>query len=251
MKTLVIANQKGGIGKTTTSLCLTDGLRECGFKVLLIDMDPQCNSTSCYNIPEDFKNNVQTFLDEECSLKDAIYSSETGDIIPNTKSLAGKEAMYTTNYLKVMQLKKSLPTIEDVYDFVIIDTPPNMGFFQATSMVASDAIIIPIMSGSFALDGLADILQSVESAKAVNEKLKVAGVLLVAYDKRNGLDKEIKAQLSDVLSPMDIKVFDTPIRVCQEVKKAQKDKTPLYQYAPSSKAAVDYAKVISELIKVI
>ncbi|MDD6551624.1 MAG: ParA family protein [Lachnospiraceae bacterium] len=249
MITIAIANQKGGVAKTTTALCLANGLQECGYKVLMIDMDPQCNTSSTYRAIQEDTATLYDFLHEECSLEEAIQTTDSGDIVSGDNNLAGIEGEFAAHIKNYSLLRKALKTIEDRYDFTIIDTPPNIGFYMTSALVASSGVIIPLKAEKFAIDGLAQIMSNINDARDVNPQLEIYGVLLTVYDKRTALDSVVHDQLPEIGKEQGFKVFKTAIRTCQQIKEAQSRQVRLFDEYPNCNAAIDYANLIKELLE--
>ncbi len=250
MKTITIANQKGGVAKTTTALCVANGLQEVGYRVLMIDLDPQCNTTTTYQAQTEDTNTLYDLLHKKCTVEEAIQETDSGDIIAGDKNLAGIEGEFASQLKNYSLLKKALEEIDDRYDFTIIDTPPNIGFYMTSALIASDGVVIPIKAEKFAIDGLAQIVSNIKDAQeAANEKLKIYGVLLTVYDKRTALDALVHDQLPEIGEKEGFRVFDTSIRVCQQVKEAQSRQVRLFDEYPNCNAAVDYANLIKELLQ--
>ncbi len=251
MITITIANQKGGVAKTTTALCLANGLQECGYRVLMIDMDPQCNTTTTYKAVQEDTNTLYDLLHESCSIAEAIQTTESGDIISSDVHLAGIEGEFAAHIKNYTLLRKKLREIEDNYDYTIIDTPPNIGFYMTSALVASDGVIVPLKAEKFAIDGLAQIMGNIKDARDVNPSLKVYGVLLTVYDKRTALDTIVHDQLPEIGKEQGFHVFNTSIRTCQQIKEAQSRQVRLFDEYPSCNAAIDYANLIKELLEII
>ena len=249
MITISIANQKGGVAKTTTALCLANGLQECGYKVLMIDMDPQCNTSSTYRAVQENTATLYDFLHEDATLEEAIQTTDSGDIVSGDNNLAGMEGEFAAHIKNYSLLKKALKTIDDRYDFAIIDTPPNIGFYMTSALVASSGVIIPLKAEKFAIDGLAQIMANINDAKDVNPDLKIYGVLLTVYDKRTALDSLVHEQLPEIGKQQGFKVFKTAIRTCQQIKEAQSRQVRLFDEYPNCNAAIDYANLIKELLE--
>lgn len=249
MTTISIANQKGGVAKTTTALCLANGLQECGYKVLMIDMDPQCNTSSTYKAVQEDTNTLYDLLHEDCTIEEAIQETDSGDIISGDNHLAGIEGEFAAHIKNYSLLRKKLTEIADNYDFTIIDTPPNIGFYMTSALVASDGVIVPLKAEKFAIDGLAQIMSNINDAKDVNPDLKIYGVLLTVYDKRTALDTIVHDQLPEIGKEQDFNVFRTSIRTCQQIKEAQSRQVRLFDEYPNCNAAIDYANLIRELLE--
>ena len=249
MITIAIANQKGGVAKTTTALCLANGLQECGYKVLMIDMDPQCNTSSTYRAIQENTATLYDLLHEDCTIEEAIQTTESGDIISGDNNLAGIEGEFAAHIKNYSLLRKALKTIDDKYDFAIIDTPPNIGFYMTSALVASSGVIVPLKAEKFAIDGLAQIMANINDAKDVNPDLQIYGVLLTVYDKRTALDTVVHDQLPQIGKERGFKVFKTSIRTCQQIKEAQSRQVRLFDGYTNWKGAIDYANLIKEWLE--
>ena len=252
-KKVAITNAKGGVGKSTCSIELADALSFMGYKVLFIDLDPQANSTSVYlnsmeEVPEKTLLNV---MEETDSIKDCIVHTQLGDIVPGDASLAQQDAVYQTKIGGTKIIKKALKKIDKDYDFIIMDTPPNIGAFMRNALYAADGCICPVLPKKFSMDGLAQLLATINDIKEDgNENLNIYGILLNIYDKRNAQDKAIFAQLPELGDALGIRVFKTAIRTCQDVEKSISNCQSLFRTYGSSNGAMDYAALVAELMEV-
>lgn len=245
-----IANQKGGVGKTTTALCLTDAMNHCGYKTLLIDLDPQCNSTSIYKAKMENENTILDIMNNSCAAKEAIQNTELGDIIPGDKLLPTIESQVNARMDRYIVLKKQLVDIEKDYDFIVMDTPPNLGVYMLNALSCSDGCICPIRAEKFAVDGLNLLLSTINDVREnVNPNIKIYGILLNAYDIRTSLGRNTWKVLPDMGEKYNFSVFETPIRVCQPVSDSQALQVSLFDAFPKSNAAVDFANVLKELLE--
>lgn len=255
-KIITIANQKGGVGKSTTVLSIADALSRCEYRVLVVDTDPQCNSTRSYLAETENQTTLYDLFNKSINLEsddpaELIQKTEMGDIVACDPSLSGIESSFTGNPSNFFILRNFLHKIEGNYDYIVIDTPPTLGFYMLSSLIASNGIIIPISPAKYALDGLALIYKTISDTKLnFNPNLEIYGVLLTMYDKRNALDKKIWAQLPELGEELGFKVFPNPIRKCQAIADVQaKTGGKLYTDYPNSNAAVDYATIIKTLIQ--
>ena len=249
MKIICIANQKGGVAKTTTATTLVNGLTLSGKRALLIDMDPQCNASSTFRATIDGENTMHDVLHGKATLKESIQKTEVGDVVPCDPGLAGIEGSFTGDLRNYHILKNHRSELEEEYDYVIIDTPPSFGFYMTCALVAADGVVVPIRAEKYAVDGLGQILVNIESAKTINPNLKVYGVLLAAYDQRNEIDRSVKNQLPKISQELGFPVFKTPVRTCVKIKEAQSRQESLFTHYPDCNAAFDYAKVVRELVQ--
>lgn len=258
-KKIAIANQKGGVGKTTTALNIADALVHLNYKVLFIDLDPQHNSTSTYGAIIEDQNTIVDVLKKDCTAKEAIQHTLLGDIIAGDDLLAQEEQYFNSQAAREGILKRQLKDIDAEYDFIIMDTPPNLGIYMKNALTAADGCIISIKAEKYAIDGLGLLLETIdETIELLNESLRIYGVLLNVYDSRNALDKQVNEMLPQIGEQKGFRVFKTPIRVSQDVKKVQALPSSdndvnrsLFENYPTSNAAVDYVAVTKELLEVI
>lgn len=252
MQVICIANQKGGIGKTTTATALASILEEKGYKTLLIDADPQGNSTDTYRaISKDTATLYDVLLDREDPLPimDAIQHTEIGDIVASDPELKTADTSLPNDGDEYFILQEALEKIEG-YEYVVIDTAPADNKLLKNCLIASDKVIIPITADRYAIQGLSDLNKTlVKIKKRNNPKLEVAGLLLVKYKGRQKLAQEVKASLDDIASMMGTKVFETTIRESTNAQKAQATRTTLIKYAPNCTTAEDYKSFTEELLK--
>lgn len=246
--TISIVLQKGGIGKTTTALALASTLGFKHKKVLLIDLDPQGNTTYSSNVNE-ANNTITDVLGMECEIEKAIIHCKYYDLLAADTYLTNVEI---TEGIEPTLLKNVIKPIKDNYDFVIIDTPPALGHLSFNALVASDYIIIPIEPRPFALQGLDRLYLTVKSIKdGLNPFLKVLGILLIKYNNRTVLNRDIKDMIEDYSKQMDTIVFNTSIRESIVVPEAQTVRKPLIDYAKNSKPNIDYKAFTTELLQMI
>ena len=253
MIVITIANQKGGVGKTTTALCIAEQLQKREKRVLLIDMDPQCNATTTYQATIDGEYTMFDYLnrtkDDTFTFRDIIQQAPGGDIVANDYNLAGIEAQYAADWNNVFVIKHALEEVDDLYDFVIFDTPPTLGFYMKSALIASDGVIIPIKAEKYAIDGLENILDSIEKTKEFNPSITLYGVVLTVFDKRNSLDVDVEQELPEIGKEVGFPVFHTTIRTCQQIKDAQNNQVKLMDTYPHSKAVDDYGNLVDELLE--
>ena len=249
-KKIAIANQKGGVGKSTTAINIADALKRCGYDVLFVDLDPQCNSTNSFHAQIEGANTLYDVMNGEVSIEDAIQHTDIGDVLAGDPLLSGEESKFMSKPGAYSIIKRNIKKVQDKYDFVIYDTPPNLGIYMLNALVAADGVIIPIKAEKYAIDGLSQLIKSInEVVETENEDLKIYGVLMTAYDKRNALDKDMWAQLPKVGEQVGFKVFKTPVRICQTIKVAQAEDVSLYDKDSSCTGALDYVDVIKELLE--
>ncbi len=249
-KRIAVANQKGGVGKTTTALCIAEVLKREDNRVLLIDLDPQCNSTSTYGAEIEGENTIYDLMNAACATEEAIQHTHSGDIIAGDPLLSEDENKFLTKLGGYNIVNKAISQVEDKYDYVIMDTPPNLGIYMLNALTAASGVVIPMKAEKYAIDGLAKVISTIQDViENANPKLQIYGVALTAYDTRTSLDRDIWAILPEQGESLGFPVFQTPIRICQAVKDAQAAGVPLFESAPYCNAALDYEKLVEEIIK--
>ncbi len=253
-KIFCIANQKGGVGKTTTAQNLSAQLNNLGNSVLVIDLDSQCNLTSCLVDDETSieKGSHEILTNKKMDITECILPLENGiSFIPASISLAKTEIELAGDMLtKVKRLKNALAPILDDYDYVVIDTPPTLGVITINAFVAATDIIIPCKADKFSKDGIFDLLETMEEVRdECNPNLKVAGILLVCTNNKTVLYKRFRADLEELAELNNTKVFDTYISECMSVKKAQAEKKDVFQYRAYCSASLDYKQFVKEVLK--
>ena len=219
---IALANQKGGVGKTTTSVNLGACLADAGKKVLLIDLDPQGNATSGLGIDKkDIDESVYDVLINDVDLKKVIlHSSHQGlDIVPTTIALSGAEVELTNLMARETRLKDAFGDVKDEYDYILIDCPPSLGLLTINAFTACDSILIPVQSEYYALEGLSQLLNTIKLVrKHFNSALKIEGVLLTMYDKRTNLGQQVNAevkkyfgdQVYETIIPRNVRLSEAP-----------------------------------------
>lgn len=250
MKTITVCNQKGGVGKTTTSTALAAGLKLRKKKVLLIDCDPQGNSTDTYRASmEDGAPTLADLLFSDADARACIQHTEAGDILA-ADSLLKQPERFLEGLSAFFRLKQRLSPIMGDYDFIIIDTPPNVSLLLQNALIASDGVIVPITCDRYSLKGMTQFSQTLLDIKTQgNPGLRILGLLVVRYDSRTNLTKEAISGLPVVAEKLGTGIFDTYIRESVRAREAQAARNTLFAWAPDSTTAHDYNDFIDELIR--
>jgi chromosome partitioning protein len=248
-KTIAITNQKGGVGKTTTSVNLGACLASLGKRVLLVDIDPQGNTTSGIGINKaDVDNCIYDILINEVHPKDAICATNVPNlnIIPATIQLAGAEIEMVSTISREVRLKKALQQVSKDYDYILIDCPPSLGLLTINSLTAADSVLIPIQCEYYALEGLSQLLNTVRLVqKHLNTSLQIEGVLLTMFDARTNLGIQV---IEEVKKYFQQKVYQTIIPRNVRLSEAPSHGQAIITYDPRSKGAEVYLELAKEVI---
>ena len=249
-KIISFANQKGGVGKTTSAVNVAASLGVLGYKVLLVDLDPQGNATSGVGISKRaLKATINDVLVGDMPAKDAIRTTEYTnlDIIPANIALAGAEYNLYQDGGNERIMKEALGTIKDNYDYIIIDCPPSLGMLTVNALAASDGVIIPMQCEFYALEGLSQLVITISRIKQkYNKDLTVSGILLTMYNGRLLLTSQVVAELKKHYYE---KLFSTAISRGVRLSEAPSFGMPVYYHDPNSKGAREYLDVAKELVE--
>lgn len=250
-KVISITNQKGGVGKTTTSINLSACLGEAGKKILVIDSDPQGNTTSGFGIEKnELENTLYELLIGDASIEEAILKNVVKgvDILPSNVNLAAAEIELINTPKKEYILKGALDWVKNKYDFIIIDCPPSLSLLTVNALTASDTVLVPIQCEYFALEGLSSLIGTVNLVKErLNPEIDVEGVVFTMYDARTKLSEEVVADVKRALTMYHI--FESVIPNNVRLAEAPSQGMPINEYDPKCSGAEAYKSLAKELIK--
>ena len=247
-KIVAIANQKGGVGKTTTAINISSGVAHLGFRVLVIDMDPQANLTSGFGYSKVYPT-IYDVLVKDAEVKEVVRKTriEGLELLPSEISLVGAEVELVDERNRETRLKRIIMPLKREYDYVFIDSPPSLGLLTLNSIVAADSVIIPIQSEFYALEGLGKLLNTVRKIQSkLNPRLTIEGVLITMYDTRLNLSHQV---VEEVKKYFGDKVYNTVIPRNVKLAEAPSFGRTIYEYDPSSKGAVSYRKLSEEFLE--
>ena len=251
MQTITLTNQKGGVAKTTTAHILATGLHNRNYKILIVDLDPQCNlSYSCGIDMMKVEHTLYDVFKENIPAKKSTISIKTGfSIISGGLTLAGADMEFMQTGREYM-LRETLKEVLDDYDYCIIDTPPTLGILTVNALTASQSIIIPMTADAYSIQGLSQLQGLIKNVrKYCNSELDIAGLLLTRYSDRTVISRDLKRYIEEAAERLETKLFQSTIREAVAVRESQLVVSDIFTESPKSKVAKDYNDFIDEFLK--
>lgn len=248
-RVIAVTNQKGGVGKTTTSLALSGGLQKKGKRVLAVDLDPQANLSFSMGGDTDEGPTVYELLRGEVNPRFAVQRTTCVDLISSNILLSSVELEFVGEGREFL-LKKAIEPLRGRYDYIIIDTPPALSILTINAFAAADTLVIPMLADIFSLQGIAQLSDTIQRMRQVcNPDLTVGGILLSRYDRRTILGRRIKETAAMVAEQIGTRIYNSTIRNSVAIQEAQTNQTSIFDYSPRSPAVRDYMAFCGEILE--
>jgi chromosome partitioning protein len=245
-----VANRKGGIGKSSTALALTAALKVRGYRVLMVDTDPQRNTTNVYRALTDGVPTLYDIIFAQYKASDCIQHTDYGDIIASDDNLESADTMIKPGPGMYKYLRNAIREIDKDYDYIIFDTQPHAGLLLGNVLMACQFIVTPCTCDAFGIQGMMDFYDTIKEYQEDNEKLQILGLLIIKYKGRQSLTKDIEDNLlPQYAERMHTKIFESRIRESVKCQEAQTLRMSIFDYAPNSTTAIDYNNFVDELIR--
>ena len=249
-KVVAVANQKGGVGKTTTAINLASCVADQGRRVLLIDMDPQGNSSSGVGFEREMcEASIYHVLTGEATIDEIVYATDYDDLllVPSTTDLAGAEIELVDHERREFVLREAIEAMERIFDFIILDCPPSLGLLTINALVAADTVLVPIQTEYYALEGLGHLLHTISLIhEHLNPRLALEGILLTMYDARTNLSEQVADEVVDHFGEL---VFETVIPRNVKLSEAPSFGEPIISYDRSSRGSKSYQAFAQEFLE--
>lgn len=247
--TIAIANQKGGVAKTTTAAALAVGLKNKGYRVLAVDGDPQANLSTSVDAEINESDTLYDLLKSKADVRAVIQHLDCFDIIPANIMLAGAEPEITQTG-KEYRLREELEPVVGDYDFIVVDTPPSLGLLTINAFTAADEIIIPSTAGIFAATGISQLYETIRNiTKYCNPSIRISGILMTRHNPRTNIGKDMKEITERLGSHIDAPLYKTYIRNSVTIEEAQANKVDIFTYSGGSQVAQDYQAFVEEYLE--